>query len=79
MPYIHCPQCRLTVYSAARYSTREGCPRCDASLVGAPRSLFPLRPEPGLEGSTPADGTAALIQRALVSTGVFRDREARAR
>jgi acetyl-CoA carboxylase beta subunit len=30
MPYSNCPNCDLTIYSAAIYSTVERCPRCDA-------------------------------------------------
>jgi len=32
MPYISCPGCRLTVYSAAAHSTVEHCPRCGERL-----------------------------------------------
>ena len=32
MPYLNCPDCRLTVYSAARYSTADYCPACGAPL-----------------------------------------------
>jgi hypothetical protein len=40
MPYLSCPGCRLTVYSAAARSTVDHCPRCDARLfVGPPHSL----------------------------------------
>jgi hypothetical protein len=32
MPYLSCPGCRLTVYSAAAHSTVEPCPCCGAGL-----------------------------------------------
>ena len=28
MPYMNCPNCRTSLYSAAAYSTVEECPRC---------------------------------------------------
>ncbi len=40
MPYLECPRCRLTVYSAAAYSTKDSCPRCETPLSAARRSLF---------------------------------------
>ena len=40
MPYLHCSECRLTVYSAARYSSNDACPRCAAALDEAPRNMF---------------------------------------
>jgi len=36
MPYLDCPSCELSLYSAARHSsTGHGCPVCGASLAGA--------------------------------------------
>jgi hypothetical protein len=43
MPYLDCPRCRLTVYSAARHSTIDECPRCSTTLGGT-RTLFTDRP-----------------------------------
>ena len=47
MPYLDCPSCRLTVYSAAGYSSQDECPRC-GSVLGKPARLFrferPQRP-----------------------------------
>ncbi|MDQ3871553.1 MAG: hypothetical protein M3301_08075 [Chloroflexota bacterium] len=40
MPYLNCQECRLVVYSAARYSTYDSCPRCGAALSTAPRRAF---------------------------------------
>jgi Zn-finger nucleic acid-binding protein len=39
MAYLNCPSCRLTVYSPARSSSIEECPRCRAKL-GKVSSLF---------------------------------------
>ena len=38
MPYVTCPSCHVSAYSAARWSTQESCPRCGAPLVA------PVRP-----------------------------------
>jgi hypothetical protein len=44
MPYLSCPGCRLTVYSAAARSTVDHCPRCEARLfIGPPHSLDATR------------------------------------
>ena len=32
MPYMNCPNCRTSLYSAAAYSTVEECPRCLGTL-----------------------------------------------
>ena len=32
MPYLACPTCELTVYSAAKVSTVDECPRCGTIL-----------------------------------------------
>lgn len=71
MPYRNCPDCRLTTYSAARYSTKDSCPRCGASLEAAPRSLFELRRSADKRN---AETPHSLVSRALVGTGFFRDR-----
>jgi uncharacterized paraquat-inducible protein A len=33
MPYVICPSCHVSAYSAARWSTQEPCPRCGTPLV----------------------------------------------
>jgi hypothetical protein len=70
MPYLNCPQCRLTVYTAARHSKAEACPRCDADLSVAPRRLFGPEAAPGRRESGDAH---QLIRSALLKTGLFRD------
>jgi len=38
MPYLECPGCGLSLYSAASHSARaDSCPVCGASLEGAPK------------------------------------------
>jgi anti-sigma regulatory factor (Ser/Thr protein kinase) len=41
MPYYRCPDCGLTVHSAAVYSTVRVCPECAASLPGTARLHAP--------------------------------------
>ena len=44
MPYLHCPQCRLTLYKPrALAGAAESCPRCGARLGQRPRRLFGAR------------------------------------
>ncbi len=38
MPYVTCPRCALTTYTAARWTTTDDCHGCGTPLVGAPRS-----------------------------------------
>lgn len=69
MPYLHCPQCRLTVHTAAGGSGLESCPRCEAALANAPRSLFKLPSQDHGDSYR----RHRFVRRALVSTGLFRD------
>jgi Zn-finger nucleic acid-binding protein len=32
LPYLNCPNCRLTVYASTMYALRDECPRCAARL-----------------------------------------------
>jgi hypothetical protein len=59
MPYLNCPNCRLSVYSAAVYATLDYCPRCDARL-GQTRRLF-LSPLPDRLMGRPATGPGGAI------------------
>jgi Zn-finger nucleic acid-binding protein len=43
MPYMICPTCRLTSYSAAGRATHDRCPRCDVRLEGGDRGEDPVR------------------------------------
>jgi hypothetical protein len=40
MPYLECPSCRLSTFSAARPAAHADCPRCGAELSSRPRRLF---------------------------------------
>ena len=70
MPYLHCLQCRLTVHTGGG-SSPESCPRCEAALDNAPRSMFALRPPQDHRDSY---GRHRFVRSTLVSTGLFRDR-----
>jgi len=39
MPYLACPNCDLIVYSAAKVSTVDDCPRC-GTILGRTGSIF---------------------------------------
>jgi hypothetical protein len=39
VPYLNCPNCRLTVYSATPHASWGACPRC-AGRLGETRRLF---------------------------------------
>jgi hypothetical protein len=41
LPYLNCPNCRLTVYRPPSITTSERCSRCGVQLGEAARSLFP--------------------------------------
>ena len=46
MPYLNCPQCGLSIHSAAAYSVFDECPRCAAKVarrVPLFRSELPYR------------------------------------
>jgi hypothetical protein len=40
VPYIHCPQCRLTIYGGSAYNADKRCPRCDAEMSHTARPMF---------------------------------------
>jgi len=40
VPYIHCPECRLTVYGGIAYHKKKRCPRCGTDMSRSPRPLF---------------------------------------
>jgi hypothetical protein len=56
MPYLSCPSCRLSLYTAAANATTEQCPRCDARLVSSPRQLFQSARQGDLEPQTTREG-----------------------
>jgi hypothetical protein len=58
VPYIHCPECRLTVYGGIAYKKKKRCPRCGTEMAASPRPLFrslgSKRPRPPAPPSTNA-------------------------
>jgi hypothetical protein len=40
MPYLNCPECRLTVYNPPAVIAPEKCPRCHAKLGARAPALF---------------------------------------
>jgi Zn-finger nucleic acid-binding protein len=58
MPYMICPTCRLTSYSAAGRATHDRCPRCDVRLDAGDRADDRIRRwNPGaLRGATRPEG-----------------------
>ncbi len=71
MPYLHCPQCRLSLHTAGGSAPPGTCPRCESALENAPRSMFEL---PAAKGDGGSYGRHRFVRQALVSTGLFRDR-----
>ena len=61
MPYLHCPNCRLTLYKPrALVDSAERCPRCDTRLSQRPRSLFE-RAGRDPAGARPASGGPTVL------------------
>jgi hypothetical protein len=60
VPYIHCPECRLTVYGGTAYRSSKSCPRCGTEMSPSPRPLFRASLLDSRKRGTPAgaDGTA---------------------
>jgi hypothetical protein len=46
VPYLNCPECRLTVYNPPAIVAPEKCPRCQATLGNGATSLFPTEVPP---------------------------------
>ena len=56
VPYIHCPQCRLTVYGGIAYNDVKRCPRCDTAMSQSPRPLFRSFGVRSSRARSPAEG-----------------------
>jgi hypothetical protein len=65
MPYLACPNCRLTVYNPPTVAAPERCPRCGVRLATTASSLFPDRPGEKPTGSELAD----LLRRRAAGRG----------
>ena len=58
MPYLHCPECRLTINTTTLADASDTrCPRCMTEMVAAPASLFRSPPTGRPRPEAPADGT----------------------
>lgn len=66
MPYLVCPSCHLTVYSAAKVSTVDECPRC-GTILGRTGSIFgaplPSRPPSGADLAGKGSRSAPPVRR----------------
>jgi hypothetical protein len=64
MPYLDCPSCRLTVYTAASWDPISTCPRCGTQL-GDPARLFRhvKRFQRSVRGARPRDTRGPSAQR----------------
>ena len=65
MPYVTCPSCHVSAYSAARWSTREPCPRCGAALVAPVRPA--QRAETGLVSALTKSSSWPVVQHSNAS------------
>jgi Zn-finger nucleic acid-binding protein len=55
MPYMSCPRCRLSTFTAARHSGVDTCPRCGSELDHRPAPLFRDRVRRSLQTTTAGD------------------------
>lgn len=59
MPYVTCPKCALSAYTAARWATADTCPGCDAPLASARRRALPPLPAPRIDAGSSWGAPAA--------------------
>jgi hypothetical protein len=58
MPYLICPSCRLTTYSAALWSSVDECPRCGVALPPRPgATVTSIAAHPRFGGHGPASAS----------------------
>jgi hypothetical protein len=68
MPYVRCPSCHVSAYSAARWSTREACPRCGATLAAPSRPARPAyRADTGLVNALTKSSSWPVVQHSNAS------------
>jgi hypothetical protein len=65
MPYVTCPSCHVSAYSAARWSTRESCPRCGGPLLAPPRPAY--RAETGRVSALTKSSSWPVVQHSNAS------------
>jgi hypothetical protein len=66
MPYVTCPSCHLSAYSAARWSTREVCARCGTPLAAAGEPGA-QRPETGRVSALTKSSSWPVVQHSNAS------------
>jgi hypothetical protein len=66
MPYVTCPSCHVSAYSAARWSTRESCPCCGGPLPAAERPPA-YRAETGLVSALTKSSSWPVVQHSNAS------------
>jgi hypothetical protein len=65
MPYVICPSCHVSAYSAARWSTTETCPCCGAQLIAPVRPA--QRAETGLVSALTKSSSWPVVQHSNAS------------
>jgi hypothetical protein len=65
MPYVTCPSCHVSAYSAARWSTRESCPRCGVPLAAPVRPAY--RADTGLVSALTKSSSWPVVQHSNAS------------
>ncbi len=65
MPYVICPSCHVSAYSAARWSTHEACPRCGGPLSAPPTPAY--RAETGLVNALTKSSSWPVVQHSNAS------------
>lgn len=69
MPYVTCPRCELTAYTAARWTTTDDCPACGTPLAGARRQSLPLASSSSIGTTTSSVGTMGSASTASSGIG----------
>jgi ribosomal protein S27E len=67
MPYVRCPSCRLSAYTAARYSTRELCARCGEPLAAPPHGPAVQRADTGRVSALTKSSSWPVVQHSNAS------------
>jgi ribosomal protein S27E len=62
MPYVVCPRCALSTYSAARHSTEDSCPGCGHRLERSPGIGARLARSAKLSGEIVPKGFASSVR-----------------
>jgi hypothetical protein len=68
MPYVTCPNCAMPAYTAARWTTIDACPSCDAPLAGARRRAQSVPPLSAAASSSISTTTSSVGTMGSAST-----------